>query len=185
MLKIWPDLPSPSQVKTFFAATGKAIATWQIVESSLYEIYRATTGATRPGAEACAFHAVHTFSTKLTLTDAAVRFTLIEDSALEKEWAKLRDKAKELSGCRNQVAHGSVWTMMQEKKLDQKIHIGPALNDLRHSYKQKQPNHPPDRLTLKQVRAYEKDFQVVALLLHGFSLRIPRPGARPRVPEKA
>jgi hypothetical protein len=47
---LYPNYPKPEQVQEFYAAMGQAIAAWQLVESNLYEVYRASTGARCPGA---------------------------------------------------------------------------------------------------------------------------------------
>src|ERR1700689_440214 len=95
--RLFPDYPRPSQVKTFYAAVGRAIASWQLVESTLYDVYRVSTRAQRPGAEAAAFYSVPAFRTKLNLTSAAVKFSLFGNDALLSEWKALANQAHKKS----------------------------------------------------------------------------------------
>lgn len=170
--RLYPNLPKQSQVKTFHAAVGRAIAAWQIVEGSLYEVYRASTGAQRPGAEAAAFFAVPSFRTKLNLTSAAVEFTLYDQTARLEQWNTLRNRAGKKSDRRNQIAHGAVWIPFQEPRTERKIYIGPNLNDPREAMKRK-PGQDMEPLTLKRLRGYEKDFRQLAKELYQFARRIP------------
>jgi hypothetical protein len=172
--RLYPLLPTPSQVKTFYAAMGEAIAAWQLVESALYEVYRQSTIANRPGAEACAFYAVPSFRTKLNMTSAAVQFALMANAALFAEWSTLVNQAGKRSDRRNEIAHGAVWTMFQEKRKDRKIYIGPNIMDFRHILKRKQPQET-EPLTLARVRGYEKAFRLLAQQMGQFARRIPPP----------
>jgi len=176
--QLYPHYPKPSQVKTFYAAMGKAIAAWQSVESSLYEVYRACTRAAIPGAEAAAFFSVAAFRAKLTLTSAAVNFIAHDQIALLNEWKALSNRAAHKADRRNEIAHGAVWTMFQEKRKDRKIYIGPSMFDPREAMKRK-PGQDTEPLTLKRVRDYEKDFRVLGRRLSHFAHRIPRPSTQP------
>lgn len=169
--RLYPDYPKESQIKTFYAALGRAIAAWQIVETYLYEVYRASTRAQRPGAEACAFFSVPAFRAKLNLTSAAVKFVLHGRATLLKEWGRLYNHAAETSVQRNRIAHGAVWTQFQEKRKERKIYVGPNMSDFREALK-RQPGQEPEILTLTTVRGYEKDFRELAQRLREFSFKI-------------
>ena len=171
--RLYPHYPKPSQVKTFYAAIGRAIASWQTVETWLYEVYRATTGARRPGAEAAAFFSVPAFRVKLNLTGEAVKFAAYGNSVLLEEWKTLAKRAAKKSTQRNEIAHGAVWTQFQETRRERKIYIGPNLNDPRDIL-QRKPGQDTEPLTLKRVRAYEKDFRLLAAQFRQFALRIPQ-----------
>lgn len=172
--RLYPHFPKPSQVKTFFAAMGRTIAAWQTVETGLYEVYRASTAAQRPGAEACAFFSVPAFRTKLNLTNAAMQFVLHGKAAQLAQWATLANRAGKKSDRRNEIAHGAVWTMSQEKRHERKIYIGPNMMDFRESLKRK-PGQDAEPLTLKRLRCYEKDFGLLARDLHAFARGVPPP----------
>jgi hypothetical protein len=68
----------------------RAISAWQLVETGLYLVYKAATKPQVPGVAASAFHAMQTTSAKLTATDAAVSFTLLEQAELLQEWVQLK-----------------------------------------------------------------------------------------------
>jgi hypothetical protein len=171
---LFPHLPKPSQVKTFYAAAGRTISAWQLVESCLYEIYRATTRATLPGAEAAAYYAIGSFRAQLRVVDAAVGFVAMaaNNEKLAEEWATLRNRAGKKSDRRNQIAHGAVWTMYQEPRRERKIYIGPNMMDTR--VKKKQGGQDAEPLTLKRVKQYENDFRLLAAQLLQFSQQIPQ-----------
>ena len=173
---LYPNYPRDSQIRTFHAAMGRAIAAWQAVETWLYEVYRATTASRRPGAEACAFFSVHAFQTKLSLTSAAVQFTLQDDVAALALWKTLAKKARTKANRRNEIAHGAVWTQFHETRRDRKIYIGPNMMDFRDQPR-KQPNQDTEPLTLKRMRGYEKDFCLLGEQFRRFSQRIPPPEA--------
>jgi hypothetical protein len=177
----FPDYPKPYQVNTFYAAMGRAIAAWQSVEANLYEVYRATTGAQRPGAEAAAFFSVPAFRAKLNMTTGGVSFALQDDPTLFAEWKTLSNRAQKKADWRNAMAHGAVWTMFRETRRDRKIYIGPNLNDPREQLKRK-PGQDTEPLTLARVRQYETDFRTLASELRTFSRKIPPPVVQPQAP---
>ena len=110
---LFPHLPRPSQIKTFYAATGRAISAWQLVESGMYEVYRATTRAALPGAEAAAFYSIGSFRAQLRAVDAAVKFVAVAANVeqLATDWTTLCNRAGKKADRRNEIAHGAVWTM--------------------------------------------------------------------------
>lgn len=172
----FPNYPKPAQRKTFYAALGSAISTWQIVELNLYEIYRATTGANRPGAEAAGFYAIEGFRAQLKLTDAAVRFVALDHPELIDGWTNLNNQARKKSKWRNAMAHSAVWFEVNEPRPDRRIWIGPNLGDPRQKIR-KLSDQDAEPLTLPRVRAYEKDFILLAKRLREFARRIPPPPA--------
>jgi hypothetical protein len=172
--RLFPNYPKPSQVKTFFAAMGRTIASWQSVETGLYEIYRTTTVASRPGAEACAFFSITSFRAKLNLTNAAVIFALHGHNSLLSDWKTLANRVGKKSDRRNEIVHGAVWTEVQEERPARKVYIGPNIDDYRAAPKRK-PGQDIEPLTLERVSNYGKDFQVLAGQLYAFVRRIPPP----------
>lgn len=173
--RLFPHYPSASQRKTFHAAAGSAIAAWQIVEANLYEVYRATTGARRPGAEAAAFYSLEGFRAQLKMTDAAVRFAIFDNEMLLDNWKKLLTLATDKSKWRNQIAHGTVWFQYQELRHERKIYIGANISDPREGMKRAKLKQEPEPLTLRRVSAYGKDFVLLARQLDAFARRIPQP----------
>jgi hypothetical protein len=172
--RLFPHMPKPSQVKTFHAAMGRAIATWQDVEGAIYEVYRATTGAQRPGAEACAFYSVPAFRAKLNMTTAAVQFALLSKAADFSAWKALAERAAKKSDRRNDIAHGAVWITFQETRRERKIYIGPNAADIRESARRKSGSDT-DPLTLRRLHGYEVDFRLLAKEIRDFVRRIPPP----------
>jgi hypothetical protein len=167
----YPHYPRPSQVKTFYAAMGRAIASWQSVETQLYEVYRACTHARIPGAEAAAFYSVPAFRTKLNFTKAAVEFVAHGEPILLDTWHNIMNRAARKSDRRNEIAHGAVWTQFQERRKERKIYLGPNLNDPRETLKHK-PGQDVEPLTLRRVRGYEKDFRALAREIAQFARQI-------------
>jgi len=169
--RLFPEMPKKSQIKTFYAAMGRTIGAWQIVEYELYEIYRACTRANRPGAEAAAFYSVPAFRAKLNMASAAVEFACLGHEALWKEWTTLRNRTDKKADRRNEIAHGAVWTKFHEPRRDRKIYIGPNMMDIRQDIRRK-PGQDAEPLTLKRLRGYEKDFRDLADSLRNFAQRI-------------
>jgi hypothetical protein len=95
MRKIFfPNYPSQEQQGKFFQALGLAITVWQLVESALYQVYERAIAPFRPNACAAGFHAMQTFSLKLSVTDAAVRSCLAEDPESIEEWSKTKEEPR-------------------------------------------------------------------------------------------
>ncbi|MDE2005238.1 MAG: hypothetical protein KGI51_01625 [Rhodospirillales bacterium] len=172
--QIFPNLPTPYQVKTFYAAVGQAIAAWQNVEAALYEVYRASTGARRPGAEAAAFFAVASARAKLTLTSAAVEFAALGEPEALKGWSALRNRVGKKTNRRNDIAHAAVWILFHEKRRERKIYLGPNAMDTRGATR-KGGSQDTEPLTLKRLQAYENDFRELAADLLNFARNIPPP----------
>ena len=178
-LQLFPNMPSPEQVKEFFEAVGIAMSAWQLVEQALHLIFERSTVPARPGAAACAFHTL-LFRSKLESADAAVRFALLsaEESKipiLTEEWAKLRKKTAKRNKARNNFAHFQTFTYYDEPTKLRRVRLQPVVFDFRYSaglIKGLQ-------YTLDDVRINAESFRRLAVKLQLFLMKIPPPKKPP------
>lgn len=168
--RLFPYVPSEDDLNAFLAAYGSAISSWQLVESALYEVYRAITRSQRPGAEAAAYFAVPAFRTRLNMTSSAVRYALTGKADLIEEWRLILKRAGKKSERRNEMAHGVVWSMWMEPNPERRIHVGRLSEDTRSEINP--TKQPPQPLTLTRVRQYEADFRDLSKTLRIFSYKI-------------
>ena len=169
--KLYPHFPTQEESDKFYASMGRAIANWQRVEAALYEVYRACTGSTRPGAEACAFYSVTSFKTKWVMVEEALKFICENDHKILKEWKKIRENMDKKYKWRNEIAHGNVWTALAETRSNRKIYVGPDAYDFRRKKSEKQPGNPPEPITLDRIKECEANFlrladSILLLLKH-------------------
>jgi hypothetical protein len=165
--KIFPNHPSQEQVDRFFKTLGRAISLWQLVETALYEVYERALGPLRPGACGASFHSIQSFSGKLSATDAAVSFALIEDGATLEQWKQLRRKADEKARRRNEFAHFSTYIMFNKEHENEKIRLEPPMYDWRFV----NSRHPT--LGADEIEEITNRFVDLANELKRFTARIP------------
>jgi len=133
--KLFPNYPDEARIEAFYAALGKAISWWNLVETHLYLIAEASTRPQIPGAFAAGFHAVQTFQMKLVITDMAVRFRLLDHNRPEllKSWEQLFEKARDKAIRRNHFAHFSMEVRLLEKTESKRIKLVPLFYDARYT----------------------------------------------------
>lgn len=169
--------PDEAQITEFYAALGRAIAAWQLVEMALYELYEAAIVPRRPGAAAAAFHERQQFSSKLEATNMAVRFALLDSpAALTKTWARLRKLANDKADHRNRFAHFQVREMFDERRRENKIVLQPQMFDVRYYAGLKKKSV----YRLNEIRAATRTFARVARCLSEFRPSIPPHRTRPK-----
>jgi hypothetical protein len=164
--QLFPNYPNQQQIDRFFATLGRAISAWQLVETTLYLVYEAAIKPQIPGAAASAFHALQTTKTKLTATDAAVVFTLLDRAELFVEWKRLNSRVDTKKNARNKLVHFLTYVMVDEKKEDDKIRLEPQLHDFRHV---KKPQYKLSDITARaaEFTKLANDLYVFAQKLHG------------------
>lgn len=125
-------LPDAKLQSEFYEALGRGIAAWQRVEASLCQLYIIAVQPAIPGAATASFYAAQSFSMKLSLTDAAMRFSLMgKDEALS-TWEKLKAKMNKKNERRNEMAHLAVSYTNHEKNRDDKIKLATNIMDTRY-----------------------------------------------------
>src|SRR4051794_21112615 len=101
----------------YYAALGKAIASWQSVEHTFAATYELLLNAEHFSAGLVIMEAIISFRDKMLVFDATLRLVIktsfvdvvskqaVYDDSLHKEWSKLRQKIERLSRKRNRIAH--------------------------------------------------------------------------------
>jgi hypothetical protein len=163
---LFPNYPDEKQIARFFEVLGRAISTWQLVETALYEVYERTICPKRPGACGASFHAVQTFNIKLALTDAAVQFAFAEDGETLNVWDSIVKRAQKKSQRRNQFAHFSTFIMFNEKGSNEKIRLEPQIYDWRHV-----KDRP--KLRMSEIADITNGFFDLANELRSFARKLP------------
>jgi hypothetical protein len=171
--RLFPNYPDDAQISKFFEVLGRAVSLWQLVETSLYEVYERALAPRHPGAAAAGFHAIQTFQMKLTVTDAAVRFALLDHSELIDEWQKPRRDADAKSARRNQFVHLSTWIMYNEESPNDRIRLEPQMFDTRHRASGSRDKSPKLRMT--EITEISEKFEPLSGKLRSFSQKIPAP----------
>lgn len=92
----------------FYAAIGLAITQWEFVETVLCEIFSRMLVSTNGFAANAAYYSIINANARRTMIDAAAEKHLPHKSPIARDWAKLSDKVRKLSGRRNAFAHFSV-----------------------------------------------------------------------------
>jgi len=176
-----------------FAAVGRAITQWSFVENSLCNLFTVCIGTAVPlkrhdGIEYVdgwtairVFYAAEAFNTKRALVNAAIEAHLMaipQRHHLSTEWAKLSDKARDLSAMRNKLAH---WTVRPA----QRTGTG-AIHELMAPPRLMPPfgspkywgetglNPPGKTLTTAQVGHIEKAFCLYDKKVHTFTVKLVR-----------
>jgi hypothetical protein len=162
----FPNSPDESQIARFFEVLGRAITVWQLVEAALYEVYERAVAPMRPGACGASFHAIQTFNLKLSVTDAAVRFSLVDREKLRSEWKTLFKNAQDKSKRRNEFAHFSTFIMFNEKHTNDKIRLEPPMYDWRFIGER-------PKVRLSEITEITKRFIDLANDLQRFKGKIP------------
>src|SRR3954453_11896353 len=121
--------PTPSQISDFFVRFGLTIAAWQLVESSLFNIYARVIGARNHDSLSASFHTPTNFRTKLQMTDEAVKRSNI-DTVLIDEWNKINVSATKRSKRRNSIAHSVVVFTPTEKDSSRQLFLSPNMSDV-------------------------------------------------------
>jgi hypothetical protein len=130
----FPNFPSEKHIAEFYETLGRAISAWQSVEEALYMLYERCIDPRRPGAAGASFHSIQTFNIKLSATDAAVQFALLDASQEDRdEWECLRSALNKKAERRNHFAHFQVLTFVDQKAVGKKIMLMPQGYD--HRYK--------------------------------------------------
>jgi hypothetical protein len=121
--------PTLSQISDFFTRLGLTIAPWQIVESSLFNIYARVIGARNYDGPSASFHTPTNFRTRLQMTDEAVKRSNME-AALIDEWNKIYISATKRSKRRNAIAHSVVIFKPTEKDSGRQLFLSPNISDI-------------------------------------------------------
>lgn len=106
-----PDVGDASADITFLAV-GRALSDWENFEFQFSSIFVACVNATGPGRTAAqrAYGSIVSFSARREMVTTAVKTFLAarHDAAIETDFAKLNNEAKEYGARRNEIAHGIV-----------------------------------------------------------------------------
>jgi hypothetical protein len=126
--------PSQKELDKFFAALGRALATFVQIEDALYTGFEIVV---RPGnvwVAMCAFHAVQHTQTKLNMTDAAMRAYLTQygPDRLD-EWDKIKSDCEKKLRRRNELAHFQALAGSSTKAGKTKIVMRPQMLDPRYA----------------------------------------------------
>lgn len=88
---------------------GQAIAAWTRVEEELCLVFQAALNAPHPYVARAVYYEVHSFETRLDMTDAAVRAVMpFLKADLSGEWKSLYEKLGKAKRKRNQIAHADI-----------------------------------------------------------------------------
>lgn len=175
LLELAEDDAIKVQRAGFFEALGRAIATWQMVEDGIYNVYSAATHALRPGAEAAAFAAVQNFLIKLSMADFAVRFAALEGGVDLATWAKLRERSNKKYDRVNAFKHFAAYQEFDPKSENDRIYLQPRLMDFRHLIKGK----PQPTFRSTEIKEISEIFYRLGMDLAAFARTIPEPPLRP------
>lgn len=132
--EIFPHYPDAEQITEFYCALGVSMSAWAFVESTLYFVFERATRPGKPGAAGSAFHALQHSNSKITATDAAVRFALLgQPEELQHEWRTIRRKLNNRLERRNHFAHFQVFTFVEQPKREDRIILRPMFTDYRYA----------------------------------------------------
>lgn len=136
-----------------FAEVGRAIATWQAVETYLSDLFHDAIRGTRPYLSYAAFATIANFRGKLEIINALIRRDVPEDDPLIAEWEKLHERVRKRSKQRNLIAHREPRIIYGEPGKDG---FQPSIARLTYS-----PTHPDAPVTI--VDAKRNGFSVKEL----------------------
>ena len=105
MAKRNPVHPSAEELDAFYAAVGRAIARWSIVEDQLYTVFEHLVEPNRVGVMMAAFHSLQHTQSKIGMVDAGVIPFGEKYPELVSEWKGLKRRCTKLLGRRNEFAH--------------------------------------------------------------------------------
>lgn len=164
---LFPNYPDANQIARFFEVLGKAITTWQLVETALYEVYERAVVPERPGACGASFHALQAFNVKLTATHAAVVFALSDKPELLDEWDRIKVQANKKATRRNEFVHFSTYIMANESTDNDKIQLQEQVHDYRRA------GRSPSTLRMSDITEITERFIELANDLRRFKNKIP------------
>lgn len=124
--------PDPQQLEAFFAAIGRAIASWQMVEGFLFLVFARVIGAPSLRPLSAAFHTAMNFRGRLDMTNAAI-LEQIKDKVLLGKWAKLYDKAVDKAKRRNELAHAVLTFDPSQKQKTKHLYLRSSFVDFKRS----------------------------------------------------
>lgn len=140
----------------FYAAIGKALTQWQVVETGLANIFCALVGrAGDSGLANIAFYSVRDFRLKLTMTNNVVttRFSLVAPKRTV-EWSKLFDSADKRSQKRNFLAHYQL-EIEKQRKIGKRCRLRPSPNSLLPDMK---TDYDPTTYSTQDIVAFGHSF---------------------------
>jgi hypothetical protein len=172
----YPKLTEHPAVGPFYRSFGVALSAWHLVEEGIWGVYESAVAPKRSGSALCAYHSLQ-FRAKLAVTDAAVRFALVQAKAphsLVEEWERLHRRTGKLNRARNHFAHFQIVWFSGVKNPRRCVRLVPANLDWRYyaeilGYVE---------YTVDDLDTITRSFSDLALKLRDFSLKIPPPRRR-------
>jgi hypothetical protein len=165
--KVAASQPKPETISEFYCALGSAIASWQHIETSLFQIFYAAVYPKYSGPLAAAFHSTQHFNSQLSMTDAALENLFAYNvlfSALAPEWAKIKGKLNKKYQRRNALVHYQVIVEPLEPREKNKMYLDPPISDTRHL----PADRPIKRYGLIHIAAIQKGFEELAHRMSSF-----------------
>jgi hypothetical protein len=152
----------------FYAALGKAITQWQLVEGALALVFCRLIGNQAFSSANMAFHAAISFTTKLEITNAAA-ISRLKTGPLWSEWTALHNKASRGNNKRNQLVHSML--AVKPGRPGYRYHLRPNVFDMR---KTDRWAANPRAITEHQITAMGDSFEKLSSELIGFALKLQR-----------
>lgn len=160
-----PNLASPEDVE-FYAALGRAMDDWQLVEISLCNLFATTLRTPDERVAAEVFYSVQNFRDKLSMVDASVKFVFWGHRDLLPKWEKLRKKVDRRSKRRNTIVHAHTWSEhIGDGKMERRL--GPQLALTRYLDAQSSPQK--HFISIKQMNEAGRSFRAVGIRLKEFN----------------
>ncbi len=160
--------PTATQVGDFYVRVGMAIAAWQFVEASLFNIYASAVRSNQYASLGAAFHMPTSFRVRLDMTNEAVTHSDLA-APLKEEWNLIRERMAKKSGRRNKLIHGVVMFDPKRPQANQQLFIAPNVMNPAKRFDE------TDIIRQSDLEAMLQVFEALAAELEQFRRKLPTP----------
>ncbi len=175
MVDIVSSDPNSPEFKRLHEVLGRALTTWQEVESSLFDVFFRVSSCTHENVALAIFYSPHDFSEKLKCTHNAARMALNNNDMLG-DWKMLRKRMINASEVRNALAHfiliRDTEFDAQDEVISSRLRLHPNFQDVTEEFRTRKPT--VQNLDADDIIGHTVTFRTLLNDVKAFAHEIPQ-----------